>query len=194
MTVFPLLLYTVCHHCLQCIDFPSNRDSFYAFWWQSDNLLQMLHAPPEAYLISWILLYHPGPLASLFDCLLLWPGLGGIAVWACRGLQSPGTSITKTPPFGLRGGWAGPSFVRVGLFRPIPCPASSSNLLLTAPICLPDFTESKSMQGTHTFSPCASAPHPPSLSLSGFLLPSLQHVRCVAINKMAALSAMWQAI
>ena len=28
MTVFPLLLYTVCHHCLQCIDFPSNRGSF----------------------------------------------------------------------------------------------------------------------------------------------------------------------
>lgn len=32
------------------------------------------------------------------------------------------------------------------------------------------------------------------LSLSGLLLPSLQHVWCVAINKMAALSAMWQAI
>lgn len=104
MTVFPLLLYTDCHHCLQCIDFPSNRDSFYACWWQSDNLLQMLQAPLEAYLISWILLYHPSPSASLFDCLLLWPGLGGVSMWACWGLQSQGTSITEPPPSALRGG------------------------------------------------------------------------------------------
>lgn len=135
MTVFPLLLYTVCHHCLQCIDFPSNRASFYACWWQSDNLLQMLHAPPEAYLISWILLYHPSPPASLLDCLLLWPGLGVVSMWACRGLHSQGTSITEASPpppllshpSGLHGGWPGHPLVRAGFFffDPGPCSASS---------------------------------------------------------------------
>lgn len=99
MTVFPLSLYTVCHHCLQCLDFLSNRDSFYACWWQSDNLLQMLCAPPEAYLISWFLLYHPSPPAPLSDCLLLWPGLGGVSMWACREHHSQGSSITRPSPF-----------------------------------------------------------------------------------------------
>lgn len=89
----------------------------------------MLHAPPEAYLISWILLYHPGPPASLFDCLLLWPGLGVVSMWACRGLQSPqGTSITNSlpptlpAPSGLSGGWPGRPLVRAGFFRPRPLP------------------------------------------------------------------------
>lgn len=41
----------------------SSSDSRYSCWWQRDNLLQMLRAPPEAYLISWILLYHSSPLA-----------------------------------------------------------------------------------------------------------------------------------
>lgn len=87
----------------------------------------MLHAPPESCLISWILLYHPSPAASLFDCLLLWPGLGGVSKWACRGLRSQGTSITESPsppsPSDLRGGWPGRPLMRVGFFRPrsVPC-------------------------------------------------------------------------
>lgn len=83
----------------------------------------MLHAPPEAYLISWILLYHPGPLASLFDCLLRWPGLGGVFVWACQGLQSQGTSITEFSPPGPCGGWSGCLLARASFFRPwcLPC-------------------------------------------------------------------------
>lgn len=84
MRVFPLLLYTL---SLPTVHRLSSSDSFYSCWWQGDNLLQMLHAPPEAYLISWILLYHPSPLASLFDCLLLWLGLGVVFMWACRRLQ-----------------------------------------------------------------------------------------------------------
>lgn len=142
----------------------------------------MLHAPPEAYLISWILLYHPGPLASLFDCLLRWPGLGGVFVWACRGLQSQGTSITEFSPPGPCGGWSGCLLARASFFRPwcLPC-------LVLHPI------SSLLMHRTCSFSPCASASLS-LVSLSRFLLPSLQHVWCVAINKMAALSGMWQAI
>lgn len=177
MTVFPLLLYTVCHHCLQCIDFPSNRHSFYACWWQSDNLLQMLRAPPEAYLISWILLYHPSPPASLFDCLLLWPGLGVVSMWACRGLQSEGTSITECPPAppplpsGLRGGSPGRSLVRAGFFRPrsLPCLLHLISSSLHPSVSLPSQTV-KACKG-QTLSLRVPVRISLPFSLSGFPLP-----------------------
>lgn len=155
----------------------------------------MLHAPPEAYLISWILLYHPGPLASLFDCLLRWPGLGGVLVWACRGLQSQGTSITEFSPLGPCGGWSGCLLARASFFRPwcLPClllhPVSS---LLHPSVSLP--TQSVKACTGHALFHHVPVRLSPLVSLSRFLLPSLQHVWCVAINKMAALSGMWQAI
>lgn len=113
----------------------------------------MLHAAPEVYLISWILLYHPSPPASLSDYLLLRPGLGVISTWAFRRLQSQCTSITgptPIPPFPSGPCWPGHPLVKTGCFRPhsLSCLPPPSNLL-TAPICLPAFIDS--MQATTYF-------------------------------------------
>lgn len=89
--------------------------------------------------------------------------------------------------------WPGCPLVRAGFFFFFFNPVLSCNLLLTAPICLPGYTDREAWEGHMT------SLHVPvfpilSLSLSCFLFPSLEHVWLDAINKMAVASAVWLAI
>lgn len=78
-------------------------------------------------------------------------------MWACRGLQSQGTSITEFSPPGPCGGWSGCLLARASFFRPwcLPC-------LVLHPI------SSLLMHGTCSFSPCASASLSPLSPSLGF--------------------------
>ncbi len=94
----------------------------------------------------------------------------------------------------LHGGWPGHPLVRAGFFRPrsLPCLLHLISSSLHPSVSQPSQTV-KACKG-HTLTLHVPVYVSLPFSLSGFLLSSLQHVWCVAINKMAALSAMWQAI
>ena len=126
-------------------------------------------APPEAFLISWILLYHRTPLAFLslslslspYDCHLLWTGPSCFSMWACRGLQSEAPSITEPRPPGLDALSWGLDFSDPG-----PCPGLLHLISpLTAPICLPRLRTQKKAYKPYTLSIHLPACLTPSLPL-----------------------------
>lgn len=160
MTVFPYSLYTVCQHFPQCRDHLTVTP-FHSCWWQltSDALRSCWSLfnkldPPISSRPSGLSLWLPAPSA--------WPWCRlrvGVPKAPVTGYIDHRHSPTPSPP---GPGRPGRPLMRAGMFKtPVPAWPLPSNLL-TAPICLPAFRDSKSMRGTHAFIPCI--PYAPPLS------------------------------
>lgn len=141
----------------------------------------MFYIPPEAYLISWIILCRPSLQAFLLDYLLLWPGFGasqcGLAQSSSWGANP--SHILCLWPFRRNSlDILKREFDFYIFLDPVACTLHPISSIFFHAIF-------KDTQRISTFL---------SHSLSGFLFPSLPHVWHAAINKMALSPAMWQPI